>query len=365
MAKQLQCDVLVIGAGPAGSRAAMRVASEGLDVILVDSKPRIGERPHCGEFVPYQLFSEFTLNKNSIVHRINSLETRIVHNKSELEFKTNSVQSNGFLIDRPKFDRNLAVEAVASGALVMSSSSFAGFTDQGCVLKSVGDEIMVKAKYIIAADGAHSSVRKKLGLFTDDCTVGFQLEAPIVDPSGSSAIVFLDRDFFGGYGWLFPKGATANVGVGLLPSNGLTPAAALSDFNGMLIRTGLIKPGWIARTSGFIPGFGMRFPIIVENILFCGDAAGLAHPITGAGIAQAVFSGDIAGEFVAKAIRTGISSIINKYQDILLGRYGGVYEHALSKKKVQLESWGNRDFAEVCDQTWISFKGYKKRERNF
>ncbi len=365
MAKQLQCDVLVIGAGPAGSRAAMRVASEGLDVILVDCKTRIGERPHCGEFVPYQLFSEFALNRNSIIHRIDNLETRIVHDKSKLEFKTNSVQSNGFLIDRPKFDRNLAVEAATSGALVMSSSRFTGFTDHVCVLKSIGDEIAVNAKYIIAADGAHSSVRKKLSLFTEDCTVGFQIEAPIVEPSGSSAIVFLDRDFFGGYGWLFPKRATANVGVGFLPSNGFSPAAALGDFRAMLIRLGLIKPGWIARTSGFIPGLGIRFPVIVDNILFCGDAAGLAHPITGAGIAQAVFSGDIAGKFVAKALKSKDSSIINRYQDVLLERYGGAYGHALSKKKLQLELWKTGNFVELCDQTWISFKGYKKRERNF
>ena len=43
MAKQLKCDVLVVGAGPAGARAAVRTASEGLDVILIDSKPRIGQ----------------------------------------------------------------------------------------------------------------------------------------------------------------------------------------------------------------------------------------------------------------------------------------------------------------------------------
>ena len=59
MAKKLTCDLLVVGAGPAGSRAAMRAASNGLQVILIDSKPRIGERPHCGEFVPYQVFTEF------------------------------------------------------------------------------------------------------------------------------------------------------------------------------------------------------------------------------------------------------------------------------------------------------------------
>ncbi len=365
MAKQLLCDVLIVGAGPAGSSAAIRAVSQGLDVILIDSKPRIGERPHCGEFVPYQLFTEFALNKNSIVHKVDTLETWVVQNKSELNFKINLIQSKGFLIDRPKFDRNLVVEAAACGALVMSSSTFVGFADQDCWVKSVGEEIMVKTKYIIAADGAHSTIRKKLGLLIDDCVVGRQLEAPIIDTTSSSAMVFLDPDYFGGYGWVFPKGLTANVGVGLLPANGLTPSAALNDFSWMLTRMGLTKPGWIARTSGFIPSFGIRFPIVVENILFCGDSAGLTHPITGAGISQAVFSGDTAGEIVAKAIKTDNPSIVQKYQDIILRQYGGAFRHALSKKKVQLESWWNRDFSDLCNQTWISFKGYKTRERLF
>ena len=205
----------------------------------------------------------------------------------------------------------------------------------------------------------------KLGLLIEDCIVGRQIEAPLVDSSSSSAMVFLNRDFFCGYGWLFPKGFTANVGVGLLPGDELTPEIALNELIGMLIRMNLIKPGWIARTSGFIPGFGIRFPLIVENILFCGDAAGLTHPITGAGIAQAVFSGDIAGEFVAKAVRSGDASIINKYQDVLLGRYGGVYEHALSKKKAQMQSWKEKDFIKVCNQTWISFRGTKRGKETF
>ncbi|MCL5126150.1 MAG: NAD(P)/FAD-dependent oxidoreductase [Deltaproteobacteria bacterium] len=363
MAKQLQCDVLVIGAGPAGSRAAMRAASEGLKVILVDSKTRLGERPHCGEFVPYQIFREFSLNRNSILHKINNLETLIVENKSEFRFKTNLIQSNGFLIDRPKFDRYAAIEAATSGALTMSSTTFSAFADKGCILKSVNGEIIVKSKFVVAADGARSTVRKKLGLLNDDCVVGRQLEGIISNTNSSNAMVFLDHEFFGGYGWLFPKGATANVGVGLLPRDGCMYGDSLENFSEMLIKMCLIKPGWIARTSGFIPTFGIRFPIIVDNIIFVGDAAGLAHPITGAGIAPAVFSGDTAGEFVAKAVKSGNPSIISRYQDAILYRYGGPYQHALSKKKVQLESWETKDFTELCNQTWISFKGYKKRER--
>ncbi|MGC8658572.1 MAG: NAD(P)/FAD-dependent oxidoreductase [Desulfomonilaceae bacterium] len=365
MAKLLECDVLVIGAGPAGSRAAMRAASEGLEVVLVDSKTRLGERPHCGEFVPYQIFSEFSLNRGSIVHKINNLETLLVENRLESRFKSNLIQSSGFIVDRPKFDRYMAIEAAISGALTMSSTTFSAFTDKGCIVKSSRDEFLVEAKFIIAADGARSSVRKKLGLLTADCVEGRQFETIISNTCSSNAMVFLDQEFFCGYGWLFPKGTTGNIGVGLLPKDGLASSESLENFREMLLKMGLIKPGWIARTSGFIPAFGIRFPVIVDNILFVGDAAGLAHPITGAGIAPAVYSGDVAGDLVAKAVKSGNSSIVSKYQDVILYRYGGSYKHALSKRRIQLESWESKDFAELCNRTWISFKGYKKRERQF
>lgn len=363
MAKKLTCDLLVVGAGPAGSRAAMRAASNGLEVILIDSKPRIGERPHCGEFVPYQVFTEFGLDRNSILHKIDHLDTWILKDKAQVSYDKNSIRSNGYLIDRPKFDRNLAREAASCGALVMSSSTFVDFASYNCVIKSVGEKVTVDAQYIIAADGARSSVRNKMGLLVEDCAVGRQIETPLAT-SSSRAMVFLDQELYGGYGWLFPKGTTANIGIGLLPTNELTAARGLKSLSEMLSRIGMIKPGWFARTSGFIPGFGIRFPLVVENILFCGDAAGLAHPITGAGIAQAVFSGDIAGEIVTKAVKSGVSSVLEEYHNAILYRYGAVFRHALAKKKLQLYSWWNNDFPGLCKRTWISFKGYRKREPN-
>jgi digeranylgeranylglycerophospholipid reductase len=364
MIQQLQCDVLVIGAGPSGSSAALRAAREGLDVILIDSKPRIGERPHCGEFVPYQLFMEFELNRNSIVKQVDSLETWIMETKSDIQFKKSTIQSKGYLIDRPKFDRNLAGEAAASGALTMSSTSFVDFEGNKNRINSVGENLLVDAKFIVAADGAYSKVRKKMGLEINDCLVGCQLEVPL-DQNISNAMVFLDKDYYGGYGWLFPKGSTANLGLGMFPGRDITPAKALHNFSNMLIKNGLTRPGWLARTGGLIPCHGIRFPLVKDNVLFCGDAAGLTHPVTGAGISQAVYSGNVAGECVAKAVKSKNLSLVNEYHDSILLQYGGIFRHALSKKILLVKGWEEEDFTELCEKTWISFKGYKKRERNF
>ncbi|MFH0957877.1 MAG: NAD(P)/FAD-dependent oxidoreductase [Pseudomonadota bacterium] len=363
MTPQLQCDILVIGAGPSGSSAALTAANEGLDVILVDSKARIGERPHCGEFVPYQLFRDFDLNRNSIVKQVDYLETWIVERNANIQFRKSAIQSKGYLIDRPRFDRNLAGQAAAAGVLTMSSTSFVDFKGSMTRINSVGKDLLVDAKFVVAADGAYSKVRKRMGMEANDCLVGCQLEVPLKQ-NISNAMVFLDKGFCGGYGWLFPKGLTANLGLGMFPGSNITPADALNNFSNMLTQNGLTRPGWLARTGGPIPYRGIRFPLIKNNVLFCGDAAGLTHPVTGAGISQAVHSGHLAGASVAKAVKSQNMSFVNEYHDTIMGLYGAVFSHALSKKTLLVKHWDDEDFKELCEKTWISFKGYKKRERN-
>lgn len=363
MTQQLRCDALIIGAGPAGSSAALKAAKEGLEVILVDKKPRIGERPHCGEFVPYQLFMEHDLNRNAIVKQVDYLETWILESKSEFRFLKSLIPSKGFIIDRPKFDRNLADEAATSGAFIMSSASFVAFEDQKCLINAAGEYLMVKAEFVVAADGAYSAVRKKMGMETKDCLVGCQFEVPL-NHDISNAMVFLDRDLFGGYGWLFPKGSTANLGIGMITGADNSAASALRNFSSLLTEIGLTKKGWLARKGGVIPYRGIRMPLTKDNVLFCGDAAGLAHPITGAGISQAVYSGYLAAQSIVKAIKFHERSFIREYSDIITGKYGAVFNHALSKKTLLVKSWNQVDFAQLCEKTWISFKGYRKRERD-
>ena len=70
MARLTDCDILVVGAGPAGSSAAAAAANSGARTILIDAKARIGEPLHCGEFVPQMLFSEFPLDRGCIVQPV-------------------------------------------------------------------------------------------------------------------------------------------------------------------------------------------------------------------------------------------------------------------------------------------------------
>jgi geranylgeranyl reductase family protein len=386
----LVCDILVVGAGPAGSTAAAAAAREGAETVMIDAKVRIGEQPHCGEFVPERLFSEMGLERTAIIQKVDFMETRVIaagigstsarHCSSKVagtcssnqlniryveksEYKKSEIPSPGFLIDRVRFDRDLAREAAAQGVTVFCSTRLV-HAEEGAWLVKHGSEMMIlRPKFTIACDGASSTVAASLKLKPPVVLRGLQVEAPLVEPINKT-LVFLSRNFAGGYGWVFPKGKAANIGIGALPGKSTHMGKTLNQFLGMLCRERLIRPGTLARSGGLIPVSGIRERLVLDTVVFCGDAAGLTHPITGAGIPQAVFSGDLAGRATAAALRTGDGCYLREYEAEIEARYRGVMDHALSKRALMTNCWNDPDFEAVCEETWIGFKGYRRRVAN-
>jgi len=191
---------------------------------------------------------------------------------------------------------------------------------------------------------------------------GLQVEAPLKRPLDRT-FIFLNQAIVGGYGWLFPKGNVANVGVGAIPGDRTSPATLLDELVKMLCESEMIGPGILARSGGLIPVSGMRDTLINGNVLFCGDAAGLTHPITGAGIPQALISGRDAASAAVTALKQGSRQALMDYEKETRGRYKGVIHHALSKREVMMRHWNDKDFEKTCKQTWIAFKEYRKRVR--
>jgi geranylgeranyl reductase family protein len=363
----IACDVLVVGAGPAGSAAARAAAEVGVDTVLIDAKMRIGEQPHCGEFVPARLFGEFDLNKSCIIQSVDSMETRILTGLAEfgadLSIPAMMTASPGYMIDRVQFDRDLARKASESGARVFSGTRLLRHERDCWIARASESEICFSPGIVIAADGPVSFVASLLGLPSFDFLKGLQVEVPLIE-SIQKTIIFLDQGFAGGYGWLFPKGTVANVGIGARPDANVRNL--LQNLITALISSGMIREGVLARYGGIIPVSGLRPSLCVKNVMFCGDAAGLTHPITGAGIPQAVFSGDLAGRAAAAAIKDFSDKRIKEYEAEVRGRYKGVIDHAVSKRAI-MDSWTaetQADFVNMCEQTWIAFKGYKRRVRN-
>ncbi len=366
MPEEIVCDILVVGAGPAGSRAAALAAEAGCRTLLIDVKSRIGEQPHCGEFVPARLFTEFRLNSDCIIQTVNFMETRIVdvgcESGNEAALKSSRTMSPGFIIDRVRFDRGMAREAAFKGATVMSATRLIGRENRSWMIQSRGRKSPVTPKLTIAADGAASTVASLLGMKPPEFLRGLQMEVPLKEPL-EDTFVFLDRNFVGGYGWLFPKGTVANVGIGMVPGAGLPASRLLENFLESLCKNDIIKPGRLAISAGVIPVSGLRENLVVDDVIFCGDAAGLTHPITGAGIPQAVLSGELAGRTAATALKTDSKESLTDYEANIRATYDGVINHALSKRSFMTQHWHDQDFEITCEQTWIGFKGYRKRFR--
>lgn len=361
MAPEVLCDVLVVGAGPAGSCAAASAAEEGVSTVLIDAKVRIGEQPHCGEFAPARLFTEFEVGKTCIIQPVEFMETWISQGLGELpSARRTEIASPGFMLDRVRFDRDLARQASTRGAVVHCGTRLARVERGRWVAKSPQGEVAFVPKLVIAADGALSSVASVLGLGPLQVIKGIQVEVPLSGPLNRT-MVFLDRTFVDGYGWVFPKGSVANVGLGV--ARGQNAAEILDRFLDGLRHSGLIRPGILARSGGMIPVSGIRKALVEDNVAFCGDAAGLTHPITGAGIPQAVFSGDLAGRAAAVSVKTGTHEPLRQYEDEIRGRYEGVINHALSKRIAMTARRNDPDFVKVCEDSWIAFKGYRKRTR--
>ncbi len=430
--------ILVVGAGPAGCCAAAAAARAGVPTLLIDAKSRIGELPHCGEFVPRQLFRKLQFAEDCIVQPVDYMETHVTDlwasSGSESTSQPSSMKaplrhtdevtetdSPGFMINRARFDRHLARQAAAAGATVLSSTRLVGrerdYWGEYWILKYNGEEVGTQPHFVIAADGALSTVSSLLGRGRPAILTGIQIEAPLTEPLDRT-FVFLDPGIIGGYGWLFPKGrlepqpkfasagsvrtdieggqpfcadsitipgfcqpsvttssqdekrsdvidkgSFANVGIGMVPGTDPHPRRIFEAFVEMLVERGMIRPGRLARSSGTIPVSGLRTSVVRDNVIFCGDAAGLTHPITGAGVPQAVFSGRLAGVSAAAAVKTGDRKHLQDYENEIRGHYAGVLGHALAKRTLMMSRWWDDDFAAVCKQTWIAFKGYRKRVR--
>lgn len=391
----IKCDVMVIGAGPAGCLAASTVASQGLNVVLIDKKQRIGEKPHCGEFVPKRLVRQFDISSNLIDQSVDSMETIVLDTeiepkkyycesifrksthatgsgrsdsminpvtKNEIGFESILTQSEGFMIDRQGLDMSLAKKAAFNGAVVLSGSRLLKLSGQELIFKHRDREFKADFKVLIGADGSTSTVGQAISSWRPDFLLGIQCQVPLAKKLDRT-VVFFHKAITHGYGWLFPKGLSANVGLGMTPRGKIPPTELLGFFLNLLKDMGVLKTGILSRSRGLIPVSGVRTELVRRNVVLAGDAAGLTHPITGAGAPQAMISGELAGLAAVKAIKQGKTDNLSDYEREIRGIYSGALNHAISKRKLMIDMWSDNNMKSICSQTWIAFEGYRKRVR--
>ncbi len=345
-----KCDILVIGAGPAGSSAAWRAAQGGARIILIEQKKEIGVPVQCAEYIPVQLTTTIGLRDDLLINEIHAMHTYLPDGWMVV------TESLGYIIDRDRFDQYLAEMAEEAGATIRKGCKAEGFNNGIVKIVEGNKRYAIEAKIIIGADGPKSTVGRWIGAENKEFVSAKQYIMPLRFEMDYTEVYF--RDYIrGGYGWVFPKGDKANVGIGVDISFGLEPSEALDRFVDELFKSGRIEKKILNSTSGLIPVGGL-VGTRKDNILLCGDAAGQCNPITGAGISNAVLCGGMAGEIAAKAVIDDNLDILSEYDETVEELVAHSINHAVEKRRHLQQHWGKDTLSEALKKCWIASEGY-------
>lgn len=324
-----ECDVLVVGLGPAGAAAATVAAKAGARVVAVERRPASAWQMQGPEFIPFPLGSHAGAAR--VVIQL------IAGARSHLTDGTLSdCGLQGSVVNRDVFDRALVDFARAAGADLRHGTALSGLDTDASAATIAGDGGVSVLRYraLVAADGAVSAVAGLLGMAPLKTMRTKCYRVPLNAPQ-NTIDVWLSPQHPEGYGWLIPAGSEAIIGTGLFSDSG---SDALDALHAQLQAAGLVGGGIRAQTAGVVAVGGMRERLAWGNILLAGDAAGLAHPLTGAGIYPAVVSGEAAGQAGAEW-SAGRLGAISAYEAKIRGEFGEALERALRRREPLVSPW--------------------------
>ncbi len=338
----------MIGAGPGGSAAAYHLARNGVDVLVAE-KATFPREKVCGDgLTPRGVRSLERMGIDPLepgFERVDGL--RIYTRRTTLELswpKLHDFPDYGLVRTRHDLDELLARRAEKAGALLWEGAEVLRpvLTDgwvTGATVRKDDEEIEVRARYVLAADGAASRIGAGAGVRRDgDRPLGIAARRyyRIDRTPGPWLEVWMDLwdgdDLMPGYGWLFPVAdGTINLGAGLLNTfknfKDLSAQRVFEAFAAMLPASWNVSEETAEgrALSGPLPmGFSRR-PAAVPGMLLVGDAAGIVNPFNGEGIAYAMESAELAAELVAEALLKDRPAIAHLYPSLLAERYGRYY----------------------------------------
>lgn len=347
----LDCNVLVVGAGPAGSSAAREAAATGASVLVVERRAKVGVPVQCAEYIPAPLVGEAGVGRDYVVQDVAGMRTRVNGRLVQ------ELSAPGCIIRRDRFDQALAHAAQQAGARYLLENQALSLADQVLTVRDGDGHLMtIAADVVIGADGPRSRIGRAIGLPNLHCLPAVQYRVRLCRPLTHTEIFFDDR-IHGGYAWLFPRGAEANLGLGMLRPGPDAPSITtlLRTFCDELAASGRIHPEPCGTVAGWIPAEHPR-RIVKGRVILAGDAAGHTHPITGAGIFQAVMGGKMAGRWAARAAADGDPGQLEHYQEEWDGFYGETLARGHDRRQL-LERHPN-DLETVIKRCWVGFREY-------
>jgi digeranylgeranylglycerophospholipid reductase len=326
-------DVVVIGAGPAGSIAARTCAQAGLSVLLAEKRQEIGSPVRCAEAAGKETAAEFIpLDSQWIAAEVDHFSLTS-SNGDVIHFPP---LETTLVLERKIFDRELAHSAAQAGADVIVKARAAGFIKNGAGLEGVklvvqGQLHAVRCRIVIGADGTEAQSTRWAGLKSNPQLKDYYSAAQylLTKVNVDQAVCQYHLGWSiapAGYAWVFPKGKnTANVGlvIAVDPKQTRSAIDCLNDF----VAGNFPQSSILAQVVGGIPISNVLPEMTADGYLAVGDAAHQSDPLTAGGITNGMYGGLFAAQTAIEALRAGDTSrqFLKKYEKMWDEKFGADY----------------------------------------
>lgn len=341
----MEHDVIVIGAGPAGSVTAALVAQAGFCVLVLEKNNSC--RSPCAGYISNNINMEIP-DESVVQSRIKKMRTYF----PDLSF--HDFELNGFVVDRSSFDKGLSGKAKDEGARIRWGSPLQEIVPGGVKFR----DGMAQGKIIVGADGVFSKTASLCGFEKQKFAVCAQYHLKGIKPLSQTCEIFFNKEFApGGYVWIYPTGNdSAKAGVGV--THGY-PRAYLEKFISGTPFSARFDGRKTEYIAGALPIGGLREKLCCGNVLLVGDSAGMADPVTGAGINNAILAGEIAGKTIVKALESNDMEILSEYDTKIRRLLGKPIARALEKRKMLDVCYASNELLqENLPELWVTFRQY-------
>jgi geranylgeranyl reductase len=365
-------DVVVVGGGPSGATAAEDLARAGRRVALID---RAGRIKPCGGAIPPRLIADFRIPDALIVARITT--ARMI---SPTGRAVDIPIENGFvgMVDREHFDEYLRARAASAGADRLTGTWLRNERDAGGTHvvyrdKASGEERRLATRLVIGADGARSAVARAEVPGGDRIPYVIAYHEIIEAPEGGRAanadydparcdVVYDGRISPDFYGWIFPHGPQASVGMGT-EKDGVGLKEATAALRAM---SGLSDCRTLRREGAPIPLRPLDRWDNGRDVVLAGDAAGVVAPSSGEGIYYAMVGGRAAATAALACLRSGRAADLRLARRMFLREHGTVFKILRSMQDAYYRSDDRRErFVSLChdvDVQRLTFEAYMNKK---
>ena len=364
----MQYDVVVVGAGPSGATAAEDLARSGHKVAFIDREGRI--KP-CGGAIPPRLIADFFIPDDQIVAKVNT--ARMI---SPTGRQVDIPIENGYvgMVDREHFDAFLRERAERAGAH-RYAGTFTKITrdEAGTHVnyrdKVTGEDMKLTAKLVIGADGARSNVARAEVKDGDKIPYVIAYHEIIEAPEANAAydplrcdVIYDGRISPDFYGWVFPHGKQASVGMGSMIKS-VDVKQATADLRAS---AGLTDCKTIRREGAPIPLKPLDRWDNGSDVVLAGDAAGVVAPSSGEGIYYAMVGGRVAATAAAACLASGRVKDLQLARKLFMREHKQVFRVLAAMQNAYYRSDERRErFVSLChdvDVQKLTFEAYMNKK---